>query len=696
MKTIPWRLAAVACFSLFVLNGPVPSPANAEVQELEEVFRFDSEDHTQVGYATDLVGEYAIYSNRGPRTVDIAHQRGSDPRSWTTSTVTAPTSDDRFGSAVALNDSADRAYVSSSTDKAIVVYARTGVNDWAYEKTLYAPELPERVNDLRKTFGEALSYDGDRLLIGAPNAKVDGKSNAGFAFLLDLRTESWTPLIPETPVAESITGQSVALQGDYAAISAVQTRNEAKQQVGGVYLWDLAAQDEPRFVSQPMDDSRVCLPTNGGGEGFGMSLAFDAETLFVGSPVEINYTADDPSDPVGGCSASAIHTGTTTQGAVYRFTLGLEQIGSKILPPAGSVSYGYSIAVSENALLAHAQHAPDFAGEVIVTDISTLETAASVEEHHRQRPTPAQTLIASNPSAYAAFGKQLYGNALTVDGPRALVAAPDAQNRTGAVYVFHPISPNVAPVDLTATNLTLEYGQRGSIRVSVTNAISEGTLTGALAGTALDEVDTVDGEAEIPLPPELLDVGEYPITLAFTPTGASAPVASTDDPRLTVTPAATRVSLRTAPDQNSDAIGVSGTVVAAHGTRPGGSVSVLLGGAEIAEITLDQDGGFALAEELTVSADALLEARYPGDGNHLDSSASEELLGSDHDDQEKPQPTPTTTPPATTGPPPTSPPPGPELRTPLADTGAGLPWIIAAAAVLLTVGGWLRRRATRA
>ncbi|MEB4615290.1 Ig-like domain repeat protein, partial [Leucobacter sp. M11] len=524
------------------------------------------------------------------------------------------------------NEAADRAYVSSPRNQAIVVYARSGANDWVYEQSLAPPGLPERVSSVGNTFGESLALDGDRLLIGVPNARVDNQNNTGFAYLLDLGTESWTPLIPETPRANSITGQSVALSGDRAALSAVQVRNAARLQVGGVYLWDLAAMDEPRFTSQPEEDSRVCLSSAGSGPAFGMSLAFDAETLFVGSPREVNYTADDPADPAGGCLTSAVDQGNTTQGAVYRFTHELEQIGGKILPPAGSYEYGHNIAVSENALLANTQHAPEYEGEVIVTDISTLETAGTGDENHRQRPTPAQTLTASNPSPGASFGQQLFGNALTVDGTRALVGTPDANDGAGAVYVFQPISPNVTPVTLTGTNLTLEYGESGSIGAKAANATSEGTISAEIAGTALEAVETAGGEAQIALPPGQFDVGEYPITLTFTPAGATEAVASTAEPRLTVAPAATETRLRAEPVPGGAAVTISGTVTAAHGTRPGGAVTLLLGGVEVAEAILDAEGSFALPEPLPVAADATLDARYPGDGNHLASSAAEELL----------------------------------------------------------------------
>lgn len=687
--------------------GIVATPATA-LTEYREIHRFEPEGSDRAGNESDVAGDYVAYVSQIHKTISFSHLSDAAAGTWDTVSISLDEAANAFGSSIVLAADASRAYVSNPTTESVLVYVREGANTWGLERTLAPEGFPDRVSAYNGTFGESLALDGDRLLVGAPNSTVDRKRNAGLAFLVDLSTDTWTPLIPENPLDNSITGQAVAISGDRVALGAVQTREPNRARLGGVYLWDIATMAEPLFTKQPLADPKVCHGTGGGsGPAFGISLAFDQTSLYVGSPLEVNYTGDDPEDELTGCKTSAVLAGNTSQGAVYRFDNELRQLGGKIIPPAHSYRFGGSLAASENALLVNAQQPPTDEGEVHVYDTREIEASGPGDELSRQHPAPAQSLVASNPAPGAQFGSQVYGKGISADATRAVIGAPRAHEGLGAVYLFAPLIPNVE-TELTGADATVAYGERTSILASVTGDGSlDGTVSATVAGISLVPVATAAGSAELQSPADRLDVGDYSVDLAFTPAGEAVPVA-TATATLAVTPQSTVTTVEVIdPKPPSDAAGVvapktpirvGGTVSDAANTEPSGSVEILIGEEVITALTIDAAGAFEMdsaSAGIVVDADTTVEARYGGDLNHLSSAGTTEVTVT-----VDPVIPPPVTPPVN---PTVTPPPGGGSEapgSPLASTGAGAltAWLIAALAALLLAGGvWVltasRRRA---
>ncbi|MBL3700517.1 hypothetical protein D3228_12840 [Leucobacter luti] len=717
-RTLTAVLAVAVGFALPLADSDSgPAEADAGSPEYTEIHRFEPDPGYRAGYAEAIAGDYVAYADRLHESVRVTHSSGPASE-WTTARLERPAPG--FGEAIAMAPDASHVYIASASTAEVAVYVRSGENDWEFERALTPPEMPDRVSGYRDSFGEGLALDGDRLVVGVPNARVDRVSNTGMAFVVDLATDTWTPLIPAAPIPNSITGQSVAVRGDHVALGAVQVRSPEGARVGGVYLWDLTTLNEPLFTTQPMTDPQGCpalLP--GSGPAFGISLDFDDTTLYVGSPVETNAAGADPADPETGCRTPAITAGNSTQGAVYRFDHALQQVGGKIIPPPYSLNFGGSIGVSGNALLVSSVQLPDREGEVSVFGIDALEADGTGDELTRQRPAVAQTLVASNPAPGARFGNQVFGGGLVGDGIQALIGAPDARDGAGAVYLFSPLIPNQGETQITAPDTTVEYGAHTTITATVTGEHVEGTVRGTVAGYELDPAPTDDGTAELRSPDARIDVGTYPVELSFTPAAGEAPTATTTA-TLTVTPLPTSTELTIlataepaqtpvsgaaasrAPAATSDAanyptgtaLRLGGTVTDARGADPSGTVTVWDGDTRIGDFELAADGTFSMPEgnTLAVNADASFGAHYNGDANHLESDA------------EPLEVTVQTGPPGPTGP---ITPPSPPVPTPtdpdLARTGgdAYLGWLLAAAGVLLVAGGvtaWAvaRRRGLRA
>lgn len=446
----PFRAAlSLTLGAVIVLSAPLVSSAAAAPPDLQETQKFGSGIARSGGSAIDLVGDYAAVTNAVGTAVEFAHRTASG--TWETQTVTAPAPGTKFGEAVVFDEEARHAFVSAPHAQSISVYERSGANDWTLQRTLEAPPKPKRVANYGKrdgNFAEALDFADGRLAVGVPNATVDGKPHAGFVFTVEWDEEGeprWTPHIPDQVISNSITGQSVALQGDRLAVSAMQNREDRSgvvaARVGGLYLWDLAGTAEPRFRSMPDTDPKVCLANSGAGGAFGVSISFFGERLVVGSPLEVNTTADSPEQ---GCTRDAIERGETTQGAIYVLDAELNQLGGKLTPPAQSTSFGYSTAVDGSTLYAYAEHEPVVAGEVYAYDLEALALTGPGDANGRQYVEPVRTYTASDASQDQMFGAHVFGQGLRADSGRLLVGSME----TGSAYLFAPaVTPDPEPTD---------------------------------------------------------------------------------------------------------------------------------------------------------------------------------------------------------------------------------------------------------
>lgn len=509
----PRAALAAALGAALVVGAPFAAGAAAAPLELQEEQKFGSGAARSGGRAIDLVGDHAAVTNAVGSAMDFTHRTESGV--WETQTVEAPQADAQFGEAVVFDDDAGRAFVSAPRAQSVHVYERSGENDWSLQRTLVAPAKPDRVSDYGsddRNFAEALDFSDGVLAVGVPNATVDRKSHAGFVFTVDVDAPGepqWVPHIPERVIGDSITGQSVALDGDRLAVSAIQNREDhvgvRAARLGGLYLWDLAGNTEPRFRSMPKEDEKVCLSNAGSGGTFGVSVSFFGETLAVGSPHEITYTADTAE---AGCAGGAVARGETTQGAVYFFDAELNQLGGKLTPPAQSMSFGYSTAVDGSTLYAYSDHAPRYTGEVHAYDLDALTFSGTGDENRRQHVDPVRTLTASDATSNQLFGYQAYGQGLRADSGRLLVGS----TMTGAAYAFAPAAAQqpIAPAIAEVQDSEIALGASGVVRARLT--------PGSVSLEGASAIFTVAGTDLAPVPIEG-DLVEAEITANAFPEG---------------------------------------------------------------------------------------------------------------------------------------------------------------------------------
>ncbi|MFO0711677.1 MAG: hypothetical protein U0353_17625 [Sandaracinus sp.] len=132
-------------------------------------------------------------------------------------TLTAGVADDRLGWRVSISADGSRALVASISELAETGAARVfalGGSGWAEEAALRAPdgEAGDRLG-----YGVALSGDGLRAILGAPQDDTAAGANAGSARVFVRTGSTWTPeatLLLSAPAASDGFGDSVAINRD--------------------------------------------------------------------------------------------------------------------------------------------------------------------------------------------------------------------------------------------------------------------------------------------------------------------------------------------------------------------------------------------------------------------------------------------------------------------------------------------------
>jgi hypothetical protein len=375
---------------------------------------------------------------------------------------------DFFGSAVALTKTtlAVGAFRKSAGTGVVYVYTLSG-STWVLQSELKGVGT-------NSNFGFALSLSGTSLLIGAPGQS----SGAGAAYIYTLNGKTWTQqakLIPQDGQHGGQFGYAAALAGTLAALgSPGKSAAYVYQSKGSGTSVQWSLQSE----LNPFEGAAIT--------GFGAALALTPTTLVVSAVntedrevyvFSLQQTVWNPIAELAPSDTGAYNGGFGTavalvgasivvsrpyirnrslsggmsEGALYTFTLGPEAL----LPNGAPGDYdGYAVATAGAVVVAGAPGRKNGAG------IVTAYTRSGANLTH------PVVLTAANGQAGDAFGA-----ALAFDGSTLFVAAPNATNSQGAVYVYTYSSGVWTP----KSELTAGDGQAGDLFGDVL-ALSGGNL----------------------------------------------------------------------------------------------------------------------------------------------------------------------------------------------------------------------------
>ena len=428
-----------------------------------EVWPSDTPDGARFGASLVLRGSTLAVGAPGRDTVHVFERTATQ---WLESArvlpppQTPPRAD--FGHALAIDGEALAVGAPAQGDKrgAAYVFSRSrGV--WG-EPALVVPQ--DRVPDAE--FGHAIALSRGSLIVSAPGFDALGACPAAFpfacgaggVFVFRQQSGSWTQdqlLVPQTELLDDRFGHALALSAERLLVSAPQSAvGRFSVRSGAVYgyrrlddgrwlrrglvvvdeadngaeLGDAVSLDGDRgVIGSPGADSlagtavaieidpaeqRWALdhqlsPSDAApGDDFGRSLAFDYQTLAVGSPGDDNGDTD-----TGSVSLFALGDGAWTQ-------------KQKLTSASGQgASFGRSLALDEFRLAVGA----DFA-----SNGSVRSGAAYLFVQNGGRWAATQTLWPSD-----AEEAQRFGAAAALRGGRVVVGAPwDGPGRRGAVYLF--------------------------------------------------------------------------------------------------------------------------------------------------------------------------------------------------------------------------------------------------------------------
>jgi hypothetical protein len=312
-----------------------------------------------------------------------------------------------FGNAVALDGDraivgASRADINGEANRgAAYVFVRQG-GEWVEETQLLAFDGAEGDH-----FGSSVALSGDTAVVGAPLANVDGQTFRGAAYVFQIVGGGWLPrekLRASDGVAQDRLGWSVAIDGDTLLASAIAAEIDGNPNQGATYVY--TRRGGLWSESQKLFDERGMLA-----DAFGSSLALQGDTALVGAH-------------------SANIGGNINQGAAYVYSRvdGTWLLEQKLLASDGTNpdQLGWSVAL-------HGDLAVIGAWQKVV-DGNAAHGAAYVFRRSGTTWTEEQRLTPSDGHEFTFFGW-----AVAVKDHLALIGArhdfPGA-NQQGVVYEF--------------------------------------------------------------------------------------------------------------------------------------------------------------------------------------------------------------------------------------------------------------------
>lgn len=373
-------------------------------------------------------------SARGSGSVTVFGRTGGV---WTAQQKLVPEPGDarRFGRSLALEGDllvvgAGEYYFSSGS---VYLFRKSG--SWSQEQKL----TPTATNT---DFGASVATSGGTVLVGEPNAEVDGVYGAGAVSAFVRPAAAWVVqqrLKAPTPEYYSRFGTGLALGGDTAVIGAPDSAPRAYVFRRSSGVWT----------------SRQELRGDQAGEAFGTAIALYGSAIAIGSPGD--NSAPPPS------------------GSVYVFqeASGTYSVTERLRCPSTTyyVRCGAAVALSSDTLLVGA---PQDA-------YTTVAGSALVFDRGAGPWTLRQQLLPSGPTPPPSFGA---GGALA--GSQVLVGSPHADegaHDSGAVHVFGPATSDLS-LTMVASPLVVSQGDQVTVSLTLANA-GPVAVTGTAAALTL-------------------------------------------------------------------------------------------------------------------------------------------------------------------------------------------------------------------
>jgi FG-GAP repeat protein len=235
------------------------------------------------GYSVAVSGNTAVVGAYGTNGAGAAYIYVKGSSGWpTTPTATladpAATSSDFFGYSVAVsgNTAVVGAWATNSEAGSAYIYVK-GSSGWPTAPTATLADPAATSDD---SFGTSVAVSGKTAVVGA-----DGTNNGGGAAYFYVRGSSGWPTIPTTTLADPAAtsgdffGLSVAASGNTAVVGADGTADGTNSFAGAAYIYVKGSSGWPTTPTATLAD-----PAATSDDSFGASVAVSGNTAVIGAP----------------------------------------------------------------------------------------------------------------------------------------------------------------------------------------------------------------------------------------------------------------------------------------------------------------------------------------------------------------------------------------------------------------------------
>jgi hypothetical protein len=340
---------------------------------------------------------------------------------------------DQFGFALAAGPDTLVVSAPGTSDQrgAVHVFSRDG-SGWSPQAYL-APETLLSGDG----FGSSVALSNDTLVIGAPGADASSdNADSGAAYVFERHDGVWTfatRLEADGTPENARFGASIAISGNAIAVgSQGEAASDASgRESGAVYVFERGVEGFTRRARLASSNAEAL-------DGFGVSVALEADTLVVGAYAEASAASGVDGDKADNSAFGA--------GAAYVFERAaegwIERAYLKASNPGALDWFGASVKIANGAIVVGANGEDGSASGVSETsgdpmdDATTDSGAAYLFSRSGGSWAQSAYLKAGNPGSNYQFGSRIATSTDTLVVGAPAESGPDGAATSGAVYAF--------------------------------------------------------------------------------------------------------------------------------------------------------------------------------------------------------------------------------------------------------------------
>jgi len=299
-------------------------------------------------------------------------------------------------------------------------------SDWSASTLAYTLDNPNPYGtSLNDRFGYSVAVDGDYAIVSAIYEDDAGGGNSGKAYIYNVSTSSLVHTLDNpndfSSSSEDQFGNSVAISGNYAIVGASREDDVSGSTSGKAYIFDVTT----GALVHTLDNPNVYGTSTS--DYFGISVAISGDYAIVGA-----YAEDDAD---GSASGKAYIFDVTTGALLYTLD------NPTAYGTSAGDRFGGAVAISGNYAIVGAEMEDDaVAFENDDGDEEFIVGFGSGKAYIFDVTTGALVHTLDNPNAHSNSDDDYFGNSVAISGDYAIVGAyaesDNGGDYSGKAYIF--------------------------------------------------------------------------------------------------------------------------------------------------------------------------------------------------------------------------------------------------------------------